>query len=590
MPNQPPEISGAGSQTDDGTPFGHYRLIELLGRGGMGEVWRAYDPETERIVALKLLPEHLSQDKVFQHRFRREARAAAVLNSPHVVPIHHYGDINGRLYVDMRLIDGRDLQAVLSAGPLEPGRAVRIIEQVARALHAAHKVGLVHRDVKPSNIMLDEDDYAYLIDFGLARAAGETGLTRTGSFIGSIHYMAPERFSAKKADTRADVYALACVLYECLTGHTPYPGESFEQQYAGHLASAPPRPSSTSPGVPTEFDRVTDRGLAKDPDQRYPTTLELAHAARNAATVPDSRRSALASPTHAAEMPQYQAGEPTLQEPIRPAPHEPLDYEQWSQVAPTISATRPPATSQSFGAQSATPATPAGGNNGEIVRFRAPAALIIAFAFVSIAFLVASSVYLASVHPHLHGVRSRGAFWSIWDPWPLTYFIFEWATALSAIPWFILAAALLLAYRRLASIIGGERMMRIGQISIFAVPIVAILEIYLFVAWRGFDVSDDTMWEQNLQATAGLNAVIFSAIIAFTIPALRLRRSWAWATGAAGVFGLLLQVFVLFAPPEPPWRQPVYAAIYVLWLSLMILAGIKMYRDKASLASTVPTG
>jgi serine/threonine protein kinase len=273
----------------EGTPFGRYRLIELLGRGGMGEVWRAFDTATDRIVALKVLAEYLSQDEVFQRRFRREAHAAAGLNSPHVIPIHFYGEIDGSLFVDMRLIEGRDLQTVLADGPLEPTRAVRIIEQVAKALHAAHKVGLVHRDVKPSNILLDEDDYAYLIDFGIARAAGETGLTATGGVIGSWHYMAPERFSAKEADARADVYALACVLYECLTGLTPYLGDSLEQQYAGHVATPPPRPSSTNPNLPAEFDSVTDKGLAKDPDQRFATTVELARAARDATTVPIPR-------------------------------------------------------------------------------------------------------------------------------------------------------------------------------------------------------------------------------------------------------------------------------------------------------------
>ncbi len=255
----------------------------------MGEVWRAYDTATDRVVALKVLPEHLSQDEVFQQRFRREAHAAAGLNSPHVIPIHFYGEIDGRLFVDMRLIQGRDLQEVLSGGPLELGRAVRIIEQVARALHAAHQVGLVHRDVKPSNILLDADDYAYLIDFGIARAAGETGLTGTGGVIGSWPYMAPERFSAQEADARADVYALACVLYECLTGDTPYPGDSLEQQYAGHVATPPPRPSSTNPDLPADFDRVTDKGLAKDPDLRYATTIELADAARDAITIPLER-------------------------------------------------------------------------------------------------------------------------------------------------------------------------------------------------------------------------------------------------------------------------------------------------------------
>ena len=152
----------------DGTPFGRYRLIELLGRGGMGEVWRAYDPNIDRVIALKVLPPNFADDQVFQERFRREARSAAGLDEPHVVPIFEFGEIEGRLYVTMRLIKGRDLQTVLADGPLPPARAVRIIEGVALALHAAHEVGLLHRDVKPSNIMLDRNDFSYLIDFGIA--------------------------------------------------------------------------------------------------------------------------------------------------------------------------------------------------------------------------------------------------------------------------------------------------------------------------------------------------------------------------------------------------------------------------------------
>jgi serine/threonine-protein kinase len=272
-----------------GTPFGQYRLIELLGRGGMGEVWRAYDTVTDRMVALKLLPAHFAEDSVFKERFRREAHAAAQLNEPHVVPIHTYGEINGRLFVDMRLIRGHDLETVLAAGPLSPARAVLIVEQVAKAVHAAHKAGLVHRDVKPSNILLDDDDFAYLIDFGIARAAGETGLTATGGVVGTLHYMAPERFSTGQADARSDIYALACVLYECLTGSEPFPGDNLEQQLAGHLATPPPRPSHTTPGVPAELDAVIATGMAKDPEERYPTTVELARAARDAITTPIPR-------------------------------------------------------------------------------------------------------------------------------------------------------------------------------------------------------------------------------------------------------------------------------------------------------------
>ena len=270
----------------DGTTFGHYRLLQVLGRGGMGEVWRAHDTATDRVVALKLLPTNLADDESFAQRFRREAHAAARLNSPHIIPIHNYGEIDGRLYVDMRLIEGRDLQAVLEEGPLAPARAVRIIEQMAKVLHAAHKVGLVHRDVKPSNILLDEDDFAYLIDFGIAQAASDTRLTGTGAMIGTLHYMAPERLSTGEVDARSDIYALACVLYECVTGSRPFPGEGLERQVAAHLTDPPPQPSRTHRDLSEDFDAVIAKGMAKDPRHRYATTVELASAAHDAITNP----------------------------------------------------------------------------------------------------------------------------------------------------------------------------------------------------------------------------------------------------------------------------------------------------------------
>ena len=270
----------------EGTPFGRYRLVELLGRGGMGEVWKAFDTATQRVVAVKVLPPQLAADPVFEKRFRREAFTAASLNEPHVVPIHNFGEIDGRLYVDMRLIEGEDLQHVLKRGPLDAERAVKVIEQVASALNAAHRAGLVHRDVKPSNILLAEDDFAYLIDFGIARVAGETGLTGTGNVIGTWPYMAPERFSTGRSDKSSDIYALACVLYECLTANRPFPGESVEQQIAGHLTTPPPQPSITQPGVSPQLDAVIAVGMAKDPERRYHSTTELAKAARTALTQP----------------------------------------------------------------------------------------------------------------------------------------------------------------------------------------------------------------------------------------------------------------------------------------------------------------
>jgi serine/threonine protein kinase len=273
----------------EGKPFGRYRLVDLLGRGGMGEVWRAYDTTTDRVVALKMLPANVADDQVFQERFRREARAAAGLDEPHVVPIYDFGEIEDRFFVTMRLIRGHDLQVLLAGGPLEPSRAVGITEQIAAALDAAHEIGLVHRDVKPSNIFVARDDFAYLIDFGIARAAGETGLTSTGLTVGTWAYMAPERLNAGIADARADIYALACVLHEALTGQRPYPGDSLERQIVGHLTTPPPRPSRLQPGVPVAMDNVIATGMAKDADQRYPTTRDLATAARAALAPPSGQ-------------------------------------------------------------------------------------------------------------------------------------------------------------------------------------------------------------------------------------------------------------------------------------------------------------
>jgi serine/threonine-protein kinase len=270
----------------EGTPFGRYQLIDLLGRGGMGEVWRAHDTELDRVVALKMLLPHFTQDAEFEKRFRREARAAARLDDPHVVPIHDVGEIDGRLYVTMRLINGVDLHTVLNDGPLEAGRAVYIVEQVAAALHSAHQAGLVHRDVKPSNILLAQNDFAYLIDFGIAHASGETGLTSVGSTLGTWSYMAPERFGDGEIGPGCDVYALACVLYECLTGELPFPGTTLEQIAVGHMVMPPPKPSEDRDTVPTALDGVIATGLAKKPTDRYQSTVEMAAAARHAVTDP----------------------------------------------------------------------------------------------------------------------------------------------------------------------------------------------------------------------------------------------------------------------------------------------------------------
>ncbi|MDT5018368.1 MAG: eukaryotic-like serine/threonine-protein kinase [Mycobacterium sp.] len=280
----------------EGTPFGRYQLIELLGRGGMGEVWRAHDTTIDRVVALKMLLPHYAKDEDFDKRFRREARTAARLDDPHVVPIYDVGEIDGRLYVTMRLINGVDLDTLLRAGPLEPGRAVHIIEQIAGALHSAHQAGLVHRDVKPSNILLADNDFAYLIDFGIARAAGDTKLTSEGSTIGTWAYMAPERFNTGESAPSSDIYALACVLYQCLTGELPFPGSTLEQVAVSHMVMPPPRPSQERNTIPTAMDSVIATGLAKQTTDRYLTAVEMAAAARQAITATGSQPRAAVAP------------------------------------------------------------------------------------------------------------------------------------------------------------------------------------------------------------------------------------------------------------------------------------------------------
>jgi serine/threonine-protein kinase len=263
--------------------FGRYELLSLLGAGGMGQVWRARDSQTNRVVALKVLPENSADDDEPRERFRRECQAVAQLTEPHVIPIHDFGDIGGRLYLNMRLVDGTDLRTLIKQdGALSPRRAVAIIVQVAGALQAAHDVGLVHRDVKPSNILVCANDFAYLIDFGIAHASEDLTLTKAGETIGTAAYMAPEAIGAAvKTHSRVDVYALTCVLYECLTGRPPFTSDMGVQgMIAHHLHTPPPQPSITKSDVPVAFDAVIAKGMAKNPDDRYQTVQELAAAAR----------------------------------------------------------------------------------------------------------------------------------------------------------------------------------------------------------------------------------------------------------------------------------------------------------------------
>jgi serine/threonine protein kinase len=312
-------MTSATRSEPDGPRFGPYILTAVIGRGGMGVVYRAYDTVKARTVALKVLTPELAADPVYRERFRRESRRAARLSEPHIIPIHDYGQIDGRLFIDMRLVQGTDLSTMLErGGPLPPNGAAWVIAQVASALDAAQADGLVHRDVKPSNVLItghiQSMPFAYLIDFGIARAVGSVTVSTATSAVGTLAYMAPERINGAPGDHRSDVYSLACVLYECLTGHEPFTGEMVAVMWA-QINSPPPAPTAVRPGLPATVDQVIARGMAKDPASRYSTAGELA-AAMLAAVDPSVRQAREPEP-----------GPPTAVTYVpakgdRPAPHQ----------------------------------------------------------------------------------------------------------------------------------------------------------------------------------------------------------------------------------------------------------------------------
>ena len=245
-----------------------YRVDELIGRGGMGEVYRALDVNLGRPVALKVLAAGVAGDERFRERLLSESRLAASLDHPNVVPIYEAGEVDGRLFIAMRYVPGSDLRAVLRReGKLAPSRAMAIAVQLAGALDAAHRGGLVHRDVKPSNVLLDRQDdreHCYLADFGLTQSASERG-PADGQFMGSVDYVAPEQIRGDAVDGRADQYGLACLLFECLTGTVPYPQRSELAALFAHLEEAPPAASERGADLPPALDAVLARGNGQGP-------------------------------------------------------------------------------------------------------------------------------------------------------------------------------------------------------------------------------------------------------------------------------------------------------------------------------------
>jgi serine/threonine-protein kinase len=281
---------GGNGEFAAGSQVAGYRLEEQIGQGGMAVVFRAYDQRLDRQVALKILAPGLAQDEAFRQRFIRESRAAAAVDDPHIIPVFEAGEESGVLFIAMRYVRGGDVRSLIDrGGPLPPARATEIISQVASALDAAHSRGLVHRDVKPANMLLDESagtdrpDHVYLSDFGLTKASlAVTGLTSTGQFLGTLDYVAPEQIEGRPVDGRTDLYALACATFELLTGAPPFRRDEGMAVMYAQVSEEAPLLSSKRPGLPARADAVMSRALAKSPADRFPSCRDFAGALRHA--------------------------------------------------------------------------------------------------------------------------------------------------------------------------------------------------------------------------------------------------------------------------------------------------------------------
>jgi Protein kinase domain len=276
-------------QVEIGQVFAGHRIEAEAGRGGMGVVYVATHLALNRRVALKLIAPGLSADEGFRERFKQESMTAASIDNPNVIPIYHAGEEDGKLYITMRYVEGTDLRAMIAReGKIPPRQAAEIVSQVAAALDAAHKRGLVHRDVKPANVLIGEAGQAYLTDFGLTKHAGsQGGLTQTGTFVGTLDYIAPEQLQGGPIDARVDVYALGCVLYQTLTGAVPFPRDTEPAKIWAHMQEEPPSVVASHPDVPGQFEQVVRRAMAKKPDDRYPSAGDLGRAALAAAEARD---------------------------------------------------------------------------------------------------------------------------------------------------------------------------------------------------------------------------------------------------------------------------------------------------------------
>ncbi|MBF8285680.1 MAG: Protein kinase protein, partial [Anaerolineales bacterium] len=281
-----------------GKTIGPYRVVEQVGVGGMATVYKAYQPSMDRYVAIKILPHYLSQDPEFVKRFQREARAIAKLEHAHILPVHDYGEYEGIAYIVMRYVEAGTLKDRMAQGQLPLDEIGRLIEQIGGALDYAHRLGVIHRDIKPGNVLLDTQGDTYLSDFGLARMMEATQqLTASGVGLGTPAYMSPEQGQGVKVDHRSDIYSLGVILYEMVTGHVPFEAETPMAVVIKHITDPLPLPRTVKPDVPEPIERVILRALAKDPAHRYQTAGEfvqaLAVAVRNV-SVPEAARPVVA--------------------------------------------------------------------------------------------------------------------------------------------------------------------------------------------------------------------------------------------------------------------------------------------------------
>jgi Protein kinase domain len=305
-----------------GSTFAGCRIEAVAGRGGMGVVFRATQLALERPVALKAIVPEMASDRDYRERFQRESHLAASIEHPNVIPVYEAGDLEGTLYLIMRWVQGTDLRRLLTdGGRLSPGHAIGLLAPVASALGAAHRRGLVHRDVKPANVLIatdhgDDERHVYLTDFGIALRTDGESMTRTGMFVGTLDYMAPERFEGGKGDARSDIYALGCMLFEALTGHVPYDRPTDLSKMFAHVNDPIPSARAEVDAIPAQFDALIQRAMAKRPEDRYATAGELATALADTVRELDTAERATAM------MPS--APQPTVVQQAPPPPPSPL--------------------------------------------------------------------------------------------------------------------------------------------------------------------------------------------------------------------------------------------------------------------------